>query len=135
MKSVETNGKEENAHKVKLPTTGMDLAPRNGALLSPKPIGPNQGHQHGHAMTCHREGDADLVKFETFCVGWRTLEAEQLGDEDALHCNDHRGAEVGEKRSLEGCAIVSFLRLNARPSANVHTDRDDPDCSSAAPSE
>ncbi|KAF3392736.1 hypothetical protein F1880_008867 [Penicillium rolfsii] len=79
----------------------MNLPRRNRPLLPPESIGPDQGDQDRNTMTRHREGFARDVEFEAVA---RWLQAEELGDYDALHGDYDGGADVGEEGSFKGCS-------------------------------
>jgi hypothetical protein len=79
----------------------MHLAAGNRTLLSPETIGSDQGNDDGNAVTGHRERDPDLVESQSVLILVGSLQAKELGNQDPLHGNDHRGTDVGEECSFQ----------------------------------
>jgi hypothetical protein len=91
----------------------MDFSERDGTLLSPESICPDQGYYAGHTVTAHSKWDPDLVKSQAIILGrGGSLQAKELCDKNPLHGNDHGSADICEKCSFESCIEVYRLGVS-----------------------
>lgn len=77
-----------------LPTTGVGLPNRHGALLAPVPMASKQHHTKRSGLEEGRERLAEEEVAEDFVWVFGVLQAVELRDEDSDDRQRDRGAEV-----------------------------------------
>ena len=106
---AETDPKKQYSNRIQLPPPGMNLSPRNCALLPPKSICADESQKNGDTVTSDREWNADLVECQAMIEGWASLKAEQLRDQDPLHGNGNRSANISEECPFQCCICSQRL--------------------------
>lgn len=104
-----THTTQQYPHRIQFPTSSVDPTPRDSILLPPESIGPNQSHENSHTVTRDREGFANLTKPKTIRQRLRSLQTEQLRNQNALLGNDERGPYIREECPLQSLDAESVL--------------------------